>query len=205
MSVKTWLMMLGSLLVASFLTAPAQGDVVREYGVTSIAGALGGATGNSAAEWTFKSSGDEILFASLDADIYRKAPGGEHDEGDVHATAETGHEPGSCSGDDEGGPGVFCLQVIGPSGQTVCHSARPAPPPGWQRDPRLACVLPTALGQQTYWVRVALSDGEGSCKDPNVAGIHSSIHPFLLNVSLRRIAGSGIGVQTAGAQSGNRF
>jgi len=205
MSNKSFLLMLGALLVASVVAVPAQGQVVREDGVKSIAGALGGTTGASAAEWTFKSSGDEIVFASLDADIYRKAPGGEHDEGDVHVTAESGHEPGGCSGDDEGGPGVFCLQVIGPSGEALCHSARPAPPPGWQRDPRLACMLPAAVSQQTYSVRVALSDGQGSCKDPNVAGIHSSVHPFLLNVSLRRIAGSGIGIQTAGAQSGNRF
>lgn len=186
----------------------ALGDPVREEGVKTIAGALGGDTGAGAAERAFKSAGNELLFATMDADIYRRRPGGD----DHHAAvadgveAAAGHEPGGCSGeDDEGGPGVFCLQVIDDTGGALCHAARPAPPPGWQRDPRLACVLPESQGQRDYAVRVALSDGHDSCSDPLVAGVHGQVHPFLLNLSLRSIAPSGAAVQQAVAQSGNRF
>jgi hypothetical protein len=179
-------------------------EVVREEGVSSIAGALGG-SGPAAVEWTFKSSGGEIVFASLDADIYRAGHSGGHEVAAVSAAASGSHEAGGCSGDDEGGPGLFCLQVLDDYSQALCHAARPAPPPGWQRDPRLACVLPEARGQADYRLRVALSDGQGSCADPQVSGSHSQVHPFLLNVSRRAIAPSGVSVQTAAAQSGSRF
>ncbi len=151
----TMVLLIGSCFASQSLLA----DVVREDGVISIAGALGG-TGPRAVEWTFKSSGGEIVFANLEADIYREGSSGGHTTGVASTVDTASHEPGGCSGDDgEGGPGVFCLQVIDEYGQALCHAARPAPPPGWQRDPRLACVLPGAQGQATYAVRVALSSG----------------------------------------------
>ena len=175
------------VLAAGFLALPAAAQVVREDGAKSIAGVLYGVAAPQVAfaEWTFRSAGDEILFASLDADIYRMM--GSH-EGTV-AKAETG----GCSGDD-GGPGLFRLKILDATGNVLCSATRPAPPPGWQRDPRLACNLPTSRGQQVYTLRVELAPAEGEQMQP--------FYPFLLNVSLRGIAPSGTGIEAAFARSG---
>ncbi len=86
-------------LLALGCVAPmsASAQVVREDGVQSIAGVFA-AYGATSAEWTFKSAGGEILFASLDGDIYRKSAHGSEHEVTATATAEFG---GGCS--DEGG------------------------------------------------------------------------------------------------------
>lgn len=167
-----------SAALAGLLAAPAlQAQVVREDGVKSIAGVVARAEGG--AEWTFRSAGGEILFASIDGDIYKAAV--EHDH-TLSAAAGEGEE-------EEGGPGLFLLQVLDPAGKVVCAARRPAPPPGWQRDPRMACVLTTA---QSYRVRVELVEGEH---------VTAESYPFLLNLSLRKIARSGTSVQKAIAAS----
>lgn len=155
--------------------------------MSSIAGVLYTVTPPAVAraEWTFKSGGGEVLFASLDADIYRIQS--EHD----HTITAAG-EPGGCS-DDEGGPGLFRLKVLDQYGTVLCSASRPAPPPGWQRDPRLACALPVTKKQMQYSIRVELANAEGELMQP--------YYPFVLNVSLRRVAPSGINIQEAIAWS----
>ena len=192
----TLVLLIGACLVVS----PAQAQVVREDGVKSIAGILVPAS-QETAEWTFASLGGVVLFATLDADIYRKAMGGHEtaaaaDTGDGCSDTEGGcsdDSSGGCS-DEEGGPGLFYIEVIGPSG-VLCRADKPAPPPGWMRDPRLACALPVTKVQTTYKVRVGL-------KVPEDEGVQE-YYPFLLNVSLRRIAPLGVNIQSAIGLSGN--
>jgi hypothetical protein len=180
------------MLVALACAFPiaATSQVVREEGVKSIAGVIYTDQYNpsgAAAEWTFQSAGDEVLFASLDADIYRKPP--QHSDHGVAAVAAAAE---GCS-DDEGGPGLFKLKVLDLYGGVVCEATRPAPPPGWQRDPRLACKLPAMRRQTTYKIRVEFANPAGETVQP--------YYPFLLNLSLRRIAPSGSNVQAAVAAS----
>jgi hypothetical protein len=114
------------LLIGCVTALPVGAQVVREDGAKSIAGVLYtvAAPQVAMAEWLFKSAGDEVLFVSLDADIYRIM--GEEDH---TATAAAEEEPGGCSG--EGGPGLFRLKVLDASGANVlCKASRPAPPPG---------------------------------------------------------------------------
>lgn len=189
------------LAVASCLGGIASAQVVREDGVKSIAGVVGDGVGY--VEWMFKSEGGETLFASLDAFIYEKPKGGEH-EGHVAMAAEGG----GC-GEAEG-PSRLCLQVIDATDMVLCYATRPTPPPGWQRDPRLACQLPTGKGQVDYRLRVMqVSMGEEeagvSCKEVSVGLATGDPYPFLLNVSLRRLAPPGVNIQHAIAQSTSQF
>ena len=178
--------LLGAALLAAAVTpVTLHAQVVREEGVKSIAGVLSSLPGGArSAEWTFRSAGGEVLFATLDADIYRRMV--EHDPHVTSAAVD------GCS-DDEGGPGLFRLEVLDRYDQVVCMAERPAPPPGWQRDPRLACVMPAANAPLTYRVRVALIVSTDHAMAPE--------YPFLLNLSLRRIARSGTTVQAAVATS----
>lgn len=178
-----------ALAVAGALGLPAGAQVVREDGAKSIAGVLYTlpAPQVSSVEWTFKSAGGEVLFASLDADIYRIQT--EHHETLLVAPSA---EDDGCS-DDEGGPGLFRLKVLDAQGIEICSASRPAPPPGWQRDPRLACVIPATKGQAQYTLRVVLANPEGELMQP--------FYPFLLNVSIRGIAPNGVNIQEAFARS----
>lgn len=184
-----------ALCVALLPTLPSDAQVVREQDQSSVAGIVGGSY-PSEAFWTFRSGGQAIVFASLDAEIY--APRA-HTEPHVIAAAEAGDEH------EESGPARFCVQVIDASGIVLCEANRPAPPPGWQRDPRLACVLPAGTGQQSYTIRVSTSGPEGVCAAPSTTYPSTTSHPFLLNVSLRAIAPTGVGLQEAAARSRNRF
>lgn len=188
-----------STLIAScaLYALPVDAQVVRESDVKSIAGILNGM--NKTASWTFKSAGNQILFATLDADIYRMMAG--EDDGHVTTSAESG---GGCGGEDEGGPTRFYIEVQDAVGQQVCYAERPAPPPGWQRDPRLACVLPATGGAQlTYKLIVGLKTMHDGGEEPHAAAGTGAGHPFILNVSLRRIAPTGTIIQSAIAQSTN--
>lgn len=172
------------LALACGAALPLQAQVVREEGVKSIAGVFVTTAGQpTRAEWSFKSAGGEILFATLDADIYR--PFGEHEA--AIAAAAAGCE------DDGGGPGLFRLSVVDGLGQSLCTAGRPAPPPGWMRDPRLACVLPTLAAPATYRLRVELTLSADHHAQP--------AYPYLLNLSLRKIAKPGTGVAAAVATS----
>lgn len=204
------LLCVGALCVIG--TASAQ--VVREGGVKSIAGVVGGGVG--LVEWTFQSEGGEVLFASLDAFIYEQrvpheatvAEGGGC-PGDA-GTGGCGGETGGCSGED--GPSRLCLQVLDSANNVLCHAKRPMPPPGWQRDPRMACQLPPqpAGTQAAYRIRVvqvSMGMEEGIvCGQYHETGLlGGDPYPFLLNVSLRRLPPSGVNIQAAIAQSNNRF
>ena len=185
---KTFRLITMMVALASVFPVAADAQVVREDGAKSIAGVLS-MSGATSAEWTFKSAGGEILFASLDGDIYRKsAHGSEHS---VTAAAEPG---GGCS--DEGGPSAFKIQVVKDYGDAgvLCEASRPAPPPGWQRDPRLACELPKMRSPASYKVRVVFVEPEDATP--------GATYPFLLNLSLRKIAPSGTNIQSAFATSG---
>ncbi len=182
---KTAKMLLSALILAGAFGPPAaQAQVVREDGVKSIAGVLYTTPGQPMqAEWTFKSNGGQILFATLDADIYRVFS--EH-EGHTAVAPATG----SAEAEDEGGPGLFKLKVLDSYGlQVLCSASRPAPPPGWMRDARLACVMNTP---GTYRLRVELNP---------MSELVQSSYPFLLNLSLRKIAPTGTNIQAAIAAS----
>jgi len=185
---------LSGLIVSCALYAiPVDAQVVRESDVKSIAGLLNGQ--NATASWNFKSAGNEILFATLDADIYRMMAGGDDH---ASAAAETG---GGCSGDEGGGQVRFYIEVKDSAGEQLCYAERPAPPPGWQRDPRLACVLPATGEQLGYKLIVGMTrTGE---EEPHAVTAGGAGHPFILNVSLRRIVPSGTNIQAAIAQSTN--
>jgi hypothetical protein len=193
-------MRLIAVACAAGLALPLAGhaQVVREDGAKSIAGVLYDV--GDYAEWTFKSAGGEILFASLDADIYRKSKMGAHEE-EALAAADEG---GGCGGeDDEGGMKLFKLKVYGAHPDTpLCEASRPAPPPGWQRDPRMGCVLPATAGQVTYTIRVELAPMGGE-EHPTAMPSNGTpeAHPFLLNISLRKIAKSSTTIQSAIAAS----
>lgn len=164
------------LLVGTHEDASAQ--VVREEGVASVAGLMTA----SYADYTFSSAGGEILFATLDADVYQTWGRGEGHEDD--GGGGTGCE-------DEGGPGGMCLQVLDKDGTLVCFADRPMRP-GWQRDPRLACALPKTRTPATYTLRIALRGEEGSCgQTASYPPPAASAKPYLLDVSLRRIAPEG--------------
>lgn len=176
----------------------ADAQVVREDGTDTIAGLLS-PNGQKKAYWTFRSAGNEILFASLDAEIYLPFPGG---HSDTHETVDSTCDDGSSCGDEtdegcggSGGPGRFYLAVYGPAGR-ICYAERPAPPPGWQRDPRLACVLPAGPADTKYKIEVGLREKEH--EESNAQ------YPFLLNLSLRRLANVGSVVQAAVAKSLNQ-
>ena len=185
----------GLIVSCALYAVPVDAQVVRESDVKSIAGILNGQ--NPTASWTFKSAGNQILFATLDADIYRIMADHEHE-----TTAE--EEPGGgCGGEDEGGsPFRFYIEVKDGAGARVCYAERPAPPPGWQRDPRLACVLPASGGLLlNYSLIVGLKPvGE---EEPHAMTEGGGGHPFILNVSLRRIAPTGTNIQSAIALSTN--
>jgi hypothetical protein len=118
------------ILVACLMVGPGRAEIVREDGVKSIAGVLRYGF-QETAQWTFKSSGDEILFADLDAEIYRTKGG--------HEPAVSSDTGGGCGGEE--GPVLFYIEVWSGT-ERLCRADKPAPPPGWMRDPRMACVLP---------------------------------------------------------------
>jgi len=180
-----FVIVIGVTLLATSSVSRAQfgGEDGREsIAVVLIPGVL------EAIEWTFKSSGREILFASIDAEIYRAKT-------DEHETTITAAEEGGC--EDEGGPGLFYIEVIGQDSVVLCSADRPAPPPGWMRDPRMACGLPPTKGQNTYTLRVGLK--APTEEEPQ------EYYPFALNVSLRGIAPAGGNIWSAISRSRNRF
>jgi len=171
-------------------------------------------------EFTFESSGNQVLFAEIKSEIYqtqgRKGGSHETDEGDEGGCSDggsTGGTPGGTSGgtsggcsdsshtaddthDDScgggGGAGDFCLQVWNPvEGKKLCWAGRPERP-GWQRDPRLACHIPemAMAEEQDFTLRVF----RGQCGSPDMNSVTieagTSI-AYLLEVKLLNIAQDG--------------
>ncbi|HSN69944.1 MAG TPA: hypothetical protein VLT59_00480 [Steroidobacteraceae bacterium] len=191
--------LISGLIAACALHAiPVDAQVVRESDVKSIAGVLNGV--NPTASWIFRSAGNQILFATLDADIYRMMAEHEHE-----TTAES-DAGGGCGGEDDGSPVRFYIEVQDNAGQRICFAERPAPPPGWQRDPRLACVLPTTGGALlSYNLIVGMTRAGEDDEHQTMSAAAGAGHPFILNVSLRGIAPTGTNIQSAVAQSINRL
>ena len=61
------------------------------------------------------------------------------------------------------------------------------------RDPRMACVLPTLRTAALYRLQVELANPSGE--------VVQAAYPFVLNLSLRRIAPTGTNIQSAVATS----
>lgn len=190
------------LLTAAVILAvdPLAAQVVRESDASSVAGVLGGSEAKTYDEFTFISNGDEILYATVDAAIYQTQGATSHEAPGEELPAMPGEEPGGC--EDEEAVGL-CLQVLDAYDEVVCWATRPRNP-GWQRDPRLICLLPAVRGKPaSYRLRLALADDDCSDLLYPVPATGDNV-PYLLNVSLRRVAGSG-GLAPAIARSTNRY
>lgn len=178
--------------------APLGAQVVRESDASSVAGALAGVDGKAFDDFAFSSGGGDILYATIDAAIYQTLGAAEHDDHEGTLAVE---EPGGCGGEDSGVG--LCLQVLDATDQVVCWATRPRNP-GWQRDPRLICLLPQVHGRPAeYRLRVALSDDDCADLIYPAPGAGDDV-PYLLNVSLRRVATPG-GLSPAVARSANKF
>lgn len=77
--------------IALLATSSTEAQVVREEGVKPIAGVLGGGYPTETL-WIIKSSGNEIIFASLDAEIYRT--GAQHGEEESRTPPDAGETGG---------------------------------------------------------------------------------------------------------------
>lgn len=193
--VEIGMVILAALLAAAPLTA----QVVRESDVSSVAGVLAGPEAKLYDDFAFTSNGAEILYATVDAAIYQMR-GSDHEEHGVLPGAVQDDHGGGCG---EGGGVGTCLQLLDASDEVLCWATRPRSP-GWQRDPRLVCLLPVILGRPAeYRLRVALSDDD--CSDL-LYPLPESLEdvPYVLNVSLRRVARPG-GLAQAITSSKNRF
>jgi hypothetical protein len=198
-AMKISLPMLLMAALACSASDTTQAQVVREDGVKSVARILDGPLGAFFDDFTFHSNRPQILFATIDGDLYQTAGRPAHEE--PHGTEQSG-----CS--DEGGPGGFCLQVLEADGDIICWADRPVRP-GWQRDPRLSCpLMPSRRSGETYTLRVSLrGEGENPCGPdglyPDPAPDEPD-HPYLLDVSLRDIVPEGA-MKPAIALGTNRF
>ena len=170
-------------LVICLLATVAPAQFTRESGVGSIAGTLQKAV-DEQDDFEFSSRGNQVLFADLDADVFlneTEDAGGEtgcSDSSEGCATPDEGEEGSGC---EDGGPGRFALEVLDVDQTVLCSATRPTRP-GWERDPRLACLL-TDAGY--YILRVKLSGMGGNHAAEDLAG---KVFPYLLNVSLRERA-----------------
>jgi hypothetical protein len=195
--VTVWLLVAVAL---RFLFADSAAALVtREEGVKSIAGVL---ESNGVDEYAFRAQAGQILFVDLDGFLYQVR--GEHEEEheagtDTSASAITAEEGDGCS--EEGGPGQFCVQVL-LDGAVLAMAGRPAPPPGWSRDPRLALIL--GESSLKYVLRVFWTEEiEGGCES-GIATPPAEPLPYLLNFSLRDEAPEGR-IESAVGQSQSGF
>jgi cysteine-rich repeat protein len=180
---------------------------VRDAGSDAgpIAGVLGGG-GAQRADFVVRGRGGETLFADMQAAIYQtqgRGHGEEEGGGEAAVAPAAEEEGGGCGGEEEDeGAKAFCLQLYDTAGNLLCWAER-AKSPGWQRDPRLACVLPGPADVRAPYVLRALVASEhcGEAGAPAGAsapadGSASAAFPFLVNVATRSdaVAGCGDGV-----------
>lgn len=194
MRILRFISILGALLLAVATFAGAQ--MVRESDAASVAGTLQKGIDNDD-EYEVRSTGNQLLIVDLDAEVYIVRE--EHtDHTDVASAMAGGCTDDGCSDSGEGdegcgggGPGGFVLEVLDANRVSLCFAARPTKP-GWDTDPRLACLLPE---RGTYFLIVAFATTE-----PHETALTEEqpkpVHPYLLNVSLRDLAedGNGLGV-----------
>lgn len=198
---RNTLLILVIVVSSIFILNISRAQVVREDSVQGVAGVLG--PENKFDEFTFDSQGNEIIFATIEGDIYQTM--GRTEE---HEAEDPG---GGCS--EEGGPGGFCLQVLDLDDNVLCWADRPVRP-GWQRDPRLACPLMTSESSdsrgkkpETYRLRVFWRpEMENPCMvaEENYGNPGEKLRPYILELSLRKIAPEG-NIRTAIGQSFNQF
>jgi len=185
--------MLLTVTVICLLATAAQAQVTREGGAGSIAGTLQKTVDNYD-DYQFFSKGNQVLFVDLDADLYINdsssgghetededgceggGGGGSGGEGGCGDEGEPGEEEG-CGGE---GKSRFVL-VLDNSQNQVCVATKPTKP-GWDTDPRMACLL---ADKGNYILRVGFA---GTEEHDDVQTGTPKIHPYLLNVSLREIA-----------------
>jgi hypothetical protein len=168
---------------------PAGAQMSRESGVSSVAGVLTAPAGSL--YWTFTTyHAGEIMFVTVDGEMYKTMGAHSHEE----ATAE----PTATEHTEEGGPGRFYIEVQNAATlETVCFGARPAPPPGWMRDPRLACVIANPGNYNLIVGLLVHEEGEASGEGKKF--------PFVANISLRAPAPSGQTLPMAIVSSKNHF
>lgn len=186
-----WKLLIGLVIgVNLWGTSSALAQVVREDSVGSLAGTLN-TLSDRFDDFEFKSRGETILFVDLDAELYINKTS--HHAEDTEP-AETQSEE-SCEG-----PARFVLQVYDEYGDLVCHAGKPSRP-GWETDPRMACLLNTT---GTYLLRVGLKNEEDSTSGLSV---DDKTFPYLLSVSLRALAtdGSPANLNKALTESWNKF
>lgn len=187
------------LVALSLIAFPAQSQMTRESGVSTIAGSLQ-KTVDDFDDYLVEARGDQVLVVDLDAGVFinktshsGEKPGHVNDTTSV-AMAETSHEEGGC-----GGPGGFSLDILNADLDVVCTAEKPKSP-GWEADPRMACLL-SERGDYILRVRFATSGGH---EEPQGT---PKVHPYLLNVSLRELAPDGpyVSLDEAIKQSRNRL
>ena len=172
-----------------FFILPAGAQMSREAGISSVAGVLTGPV--ASLYWTFTTyHPGEIMFITVDGEMYKTMGAHTHEE----TTAEA--EPTDHG--EEGGPGRFYIDVQNAATlESICYAARPAPPPGWMRDPRLACVIANPGTYRLVVGLVAHEEGEGTGEGKKF--------PFVANISLRAPAPSGQTLPMAIVSSKNHF
>jgi hypothetical protein len=211
-----------SVVICAFLVA-GQAQVVREEGTISIAGLL-----ESTSDWDefwFETKGGEIIFASIDSSIYQSQGRGAALDSGCGEESTTATTPGTtleggCSHDSSGGCSgegghlhikleLFYFNSRLGGYVKLCHAGRPVSP-GWQRDPRLICVIPETDDDVEYVLKVKVGGmggeetavtGSSITSEPPIA----TEIPYLLNVSLRKVADSGKKLEEAAGQSKNIF
>lgn len=200
------------------LVLDAEAQLSHEAGAASVAGTLQKPL-DASDEYEFDSRGNQVLFVDLDADIYiNREPHDNHDTtatetmagGGCSTTHDDAEEGGGCgSSHDEGGEdggcagggkGRFLLEVLTMDQVRVCQAGKPARP-GWDTDPRLACLLSEP---GVYLLKVTLVGMGGHTESADGGG---QVHPYLLNVSLRDLAPdfSGMKLDKAIKESVNRL
>jgi hypothetical protein len=171
-----------------------QAQVVRENGVSSIAGTL--TSIDVSDEFEFNAQAGDVAFVDIDADVYELVGrSDDHHEMASSPDDEPGHE---C-----GGPGGLILEIIDEADEVVCWADRPNRP-GWQRDAALYCPL-AAPG--TYRIRIGLAEHDShdhAALLTESEELGEGVVPYLLNVSLRAEAPEGL-LSRAIAQSRNRL
>ena len=145
-------------------------------------------------EFIFKSSGNEILFAEIESDIYqtRGRKGGSTDSGCSDSSHTDESHDDTCGGNSGGGSGDTggggCSDSShtddthddscgGSGGDTADMCLQVINPdgqkicwagrpsrPGWQRDPKLACPLPEGFEGEDFTLRVF----KGQCGNDNM-------------------------------------
>jgi len=159
----------------------------------SLGGALG-QDGESYDDFHFLVDRTTALFASADSAIYQSAGRQGEDDCGGRENSAAADTASPAVGADEGGHAertTLCLQALDPSGQVLCWAERAAQP-GWQRDPRLGCVLTPEPGVGTrYTLRVAFADED--CGDTAYPSPPSAVTgvPYLLEGSLRSVSSDG--------------